>query len=99
MKSTHEMLASPEFRNLVRRKWTVSVLLTACLFVVYYGYILLVAVDKPFLARKIGAYTTLGIPLGVAVIVLSWALTAVYVLWANGSYDAAVKDLTEQVKE
>jgi len=99
MKSTHEMLASPEFRNLVRRKWTVSVLLTVCLFVVYYGYILLVAVDKPFLARKIGAYTTLGIPLGVAVIVLSWALTAVYVLWANGSYDAAVKDLTEQVRE
>ena len=99
MKSTHEMLASPEFRNLVRRKWTVSVLLTVCLFVVYYGYILLVAVDKPFLARKIGAYTTLGIPLGVAVIVLSWVLTAVYVLWANGSYDAAVKDLTEQVRE
>ena len=99
MKSTHEMLASPEFRNLVRRKWTVSVLLTACLFVVYYGYILLVAVDKPFLARKIGAYTTLGIPLGVAVIVLSWVLTAVYVLWANSSYDAAVKDLTEQVRE
>ena len=99
MKSTHEMLASPEFRNLVRRKWTVSVLLTVCLFVVYYGYILLVAVDKPFLARKIGAYTTLGIPLGVAVIVLSWVLTAVYVLWANGSYDAAVKDLSEQVKE
>ena len=99
MKSTHEMLASPEFRNLVRHKWTVSVLLTVCLFVVYYGYILLVAVDKPFLARKIGAYTTLGIPLGVAVIVLSWVLTAVYVLWANGSYDAAVKDLSEQVKE
>ena len=99
MKTTHEMLASPEFRNLVRRKWTVSVLLTVCLFVVYYGYILLVAVDKPFLARKIGAYTTLGIPLGVAVIVLSWVLTAVYVLWANGSYDAAVKDLTEQVRE
>jgi len=99
MKSAHEMLVSQEFRSLVRRKWTVSVLLTVCLFVVYYGYILLVAVDKPFLARKIGAYTTLGIPLGVAVIVLSWVLTAVYVLWANSSYDAAVKDLGEQVKE
>jgi uncharacterized membrane protein (DUF485 family) len=99
MKSTHEMLASREFRGLVRRKWTVSVLLTVCLFAVYYGYILLIAVDKPFLARRIGAYTTLGIPFGVAVIVLSWVLTAVYVLWANGSYDAAVKKLTEQVKD
>jgi uncharacterized membrane protein (DUF485 family) len=99
MKSTHEMLASPEFRSLVRRKWTVSIILTACLFVVYYGYILLIAVDKPFLARKIGAYTTLGIPLGVAVIVLSWVLTAIYVLWANGAYDAAVKKLTGLVKD
>src|SRR6185295_2263812 len=99
MKSTHEMLASREFRSLVRRKCTVSILLTACLFVLYYGYILLVAVDKTFLARKIGPATTLGIPLGVAVIVLSWVLTAVYVLWANGSHDAAVKELAGQVEE
>lgn len=99
MKSTHEMLLSQEFRSLVRRKWTVSVILTVCLFVVYYGFILLIAVDKTFLARKIGAYTTLGIPLGVAVIVLSWVLTAVYVLWANRSHDAAVKHLAGQVED
>ena len=99
MKSAHEMLASPEFRSLVRRKWTVSIVLTVCLFAVYYGYILLIAVDKPFLARRIGAYTTLGIPFGVAVIILSWVLTGVYVLWANGVYDAAVKDLGEQVED
>ena len=99
MKSAHEMLASPEFRSLVRRKWIVSVLLTVCLFVLYYGYILLIAVDKELLARKIGAFTTLGIPLGVAVIVLSWVLTALYVLWANGAYDSAVKHLSDQVKD
>lgn len=99
MKSTHEMLVSQKFRGLVRRKWIVSALLTLCLFVLYYGYILLIAVDKAFLARKIGAFTTLGIPLGVAVIVLSWVLTAVYVLWANGSHDAAVKHLSEQIED
>ena len=99
MKSAHEMLASREFRSLVRRKWTVSVVLTVCLFVLYYGFILLVAVDKAFLARKIGAFTTLGIPLGVAVIVLSWVLTAAYVLWANRTHDAAVEELAAQVGE
>ena len=62
MKSTHEMLESPEFKTLVRRKWIVSVLLTICLFVTYYGFILLIAVDKAFLARRIGEHTTLGIP-------------------------------------
>ncbi|HEY9420666.1 MAG TPA: DUF485 domain-containing protein [Thermoanaerobaculia bacterium] len=98
MKSTHEMLQSPEFKTLVRRKWIVSVLLTICLFVTYYGFILLIAVDKAFLARRIGEHTTLGIPIGVGVIVVSWVLTAVYVLWANSSHDSIVAKLKGQVK-
>jgi uncharacterized membrane protein (DUF485 family) len=96
MKSTREMLDSEEFRTLVSRRWTVSVLLLACLFVLYYGYILLIAFDKPFLAQKIGEYTTLGIPLGVGVIVGSWILTAIYVVWANG-HDVEVARLKDQV--
>ena len=99
MRSVHEMLASKEFRGLVRRKWTVSVVLTACLFALYYGYILLIAFDKAFLARRIGEHTTLGIPLGAGVIVLSWVLTAVYVLWANRSHDASVEKLKDQVRK
>jgi len=98
MKSTSEMLASPEFKDLVRKKWTMAIILTALLFILYYGFILLIAVNKPFLAQKIGEFTTLGIPLGVAVIVLAWVLTAAYVLWANGAPDAAVKSLRDQVK-
>jgi uncharacterized membrane protein (DUF485 family) len=97
MPSTHEMLESEELRRLVRRKWIVSVLLTVCLFVLYYGYILLIAWNKAFLARRIGEHATLGIPLGVAVIVLSWVLTAAYVLWANRSYDRSVAQLKDQV--
>ena len=99
MQSTRQMLESKDFKALVRRKWTVSVVLTLLLFLLYYGFILLIAVDKAFLARKIGAYTTLGIPFGVAVIVLAWVLTAVYVLWANGSHDRAVDRLKGQVKK
>src|SRR5947209_2837738 len=66
------LLDSAEFRHLVRRRWRISLVLTALLFVLYYGYIVLIAVNKPFLARRIGAVTTLGIPMGVAVIVGSW---------------------------
>jgi uncharacterized membrane protein (DUF485 family) len=93
MQSARQTLESKELKDLVRRKWTVSIVLTLLLFVLYYGYILLIAVDKPFLARKIGAATTLGIPFGVAVIVLSWVLTAAYVLWANSSHDRKVEQL------
>lgn len=99
MKNAREVLESVEMRRLVRRRWTVAAVLSAALFLLYYGYILLIAVDKPFLARKVGAFTTLGIPLGVAVIVLSWVLTAVYVLWANGAHDAEVERLVGRLEK
>ena len=99
MQSAREMLESKELKNLVRRKWIVSVVLTVCLFVLYYGFILLIALDKAFLARRIGEHTTLGIPIGAGVIVLSWVLTAAYVLWANNSYDSSVDDLKRQVRK
>ena len=95
--STRDMLASPAFRRMVSRRWQISIALTVALFVIYYGYILLIAVNKPFMARKIGDVTTIGIPLGVAVIVLSWVLTALYVVWANNVYDKEVKRLKEKL--
>ena len=97
--STHDMLASPAFKHLVRRRWMVSLALLAALFATYYGYILLIAYDKPFMAQRIGAVTTLGIPLGVAVILVSWVLTALYVVWANASYDPEVRRLRDQVRD
>ncbi|HEV8630580.1 MAG TPA: DUF485 domain-containing protein [Thermoanaerobaculia bacterium] len=100
MSDTRRVLDSPDFHRLVTRRWTISLLLTAALFLAYYGFILLVALDKELLARRLGgAVTTLGIPLGVGVIIVAWALTAVYVLWANGSYDPAVDRLKRQLEE
>lgn len=98
-KSTHEMLESPEFKQLVRGKWTIAIILTVCLFVVYYGFIILVAINKPFLAQKIGEYTTLGIPLGVGVIIAAWVLTAIYVIWANRVLDDEVTRLANEMKK
>jgi uncharacterized membrane protein (DUF485 family) len=98
MKQTaRQILDSPEFKRMVTKRWTLSVILTIALCVIYYGYIALIAVDKPFMAWKIGDVTTLGIPLGVAVIVLSWLLTAVYVAWANKVHDPGVADLKRKI--
>ena len=101
---TRQVLDSPELRQLVVRRWTVSLLLTAALFAAYYGFILLVALDKSFLARRLsgaaesGGATTLGIPIAVAVIVVAWALTAIYVWWANRAYDPAVDRLKKRLE-
>jgi uncharacterized membrane protein (DUF485 family) len=93
------LLDSPEFHHLVARRFRVSLVLTACLFVLYYGYILLIATDKSLLARRIGEVTTLGIPLGAGVIIGAWVLTAVYVVWANRAYDAEVARLRRLAEE
>jgi uncharacterized membrane protein (DUF485 family) len=87
------LLDSPEFKHLVTRRWRVSLLLTALLFVLYYGYILLIAMNRAFLSRRIGDTMTLGIPLGVVVILGAWALTGAYVVWANRTYDGEVARL------
>ncbi len=96
--SARAMLDSAEFKRMVAQRWTISVVLTLALFLLYYGYIVLIAVNKPFMARKIGDVTTLGIPLGVAVIVLSWVLTYAYVLWANRVHDVEVRRLKDKVQ-
>jgi uncharacterized membrane protein (DUF485 family) len=96
-RTTRDVLDSPEFHELIARRWRVSLVLTAALFVVYYGFILLVATNKPLLSMPLGS-ATLGIVLGVAVILLSWALTAVYVVWANRHYDPAVKRLRDHLR-
>ena len=91
------LLESAEFKHLVARRWRASAILTALLFIIYYGFILLVATNKPLLATRMGS-GTLGILLGVLVIVLSWVITAAYVVWANRNYDPEVRRLRDQLR-
>jgi uncharacterized membrane protein (DUF485 family) len=101
-KSAQELIESPDFKALVKKRWSVSFALLAALFVSYYGYILLVATDKELVARKVSdapdAVVTVAIVLGVAAILVAWVLTAVYVWWANNAYDPEVERLKGQLK-
>ena len=97
-RSAAEVVASPEFKALVKRRWSVSLVMLVLLFVGYYGFILLVAGNKEFVSQKVGEATTLAIPLGVAVIIFAWALTAIYVAWANRSYDPEVERLKNEIR-
>jgi uncharacterized membrane protein (DUF485 family) len=97
-KSAHEVIESKEFKRLVAKRWKVSMALLVLLFVSYYGFILLVATQKELVTQKIGDVTTLAIPLGIGAIVLAWVLTALYVVWANRSYDPEVERLKGEMK-
>ena len=88
-----ELLNDPEFRDMARRKNGISLVLTATMLVIYFGFILLIAFKRDLFGNRLAGGITLGVALGVGVIVASWALTGVYVRWANSKYDAMVETL------
>lgn len=57
------------------------------MMVLYFGFILLIAFNKPLMGRLVAPGLSVGILLGALVIVVSWVLTWVYVRWANRHYD------------
>lgn len=73
----------------------VALALTAVMLVVYFSFILLIAFDKPLAGSLVGGIRGLsvGILSGILMIFVAWALTFVYVQWANRNYDSAMKEL------
>ena len=86
---------SEPLRRLAAARWRIAILLTVAMMVLYFGFILLVAYDKPLLARVLVPGLSLGILLGALVIVSAWVLMRVYVQWANRHHDAAVQAIRE----
>lgn len=96
-KKVHDMLSDPDFQVLTRRKNSISLVLTMLELVLYFGFIALIAFNKPFLGTKVSGAITIGIPIAVGTIVLSWVLTGIYVRWANTTYDALVKKVKDKI--
>ena len=72
---------------LAARRWRIALLLTAGMLATYFGFVLLVAYDKPLLGKTLAPGLSLGILLGAVVILVAWTLTGLYALWANRVYD------------
>lgn len=87
---THQAIVSdPRYRSLLRRRGRFAAVLTAIILIAYFGFIGLVAFDKPLLGASLsGGATTVGIPVGLGLIILSIVLTGLYVRRANGEFDA-----------
>ncbi|SCZ13875.1 DUF485 domain-containing protein [Microvirga guangxiensis] len=94
----NQLLRSPQFQELVRQRskfaWTLSI----AMLVIYFGFILLVAFAKPLLATKVGdGVTSLGIILGLSVILSAFVLTGIYVQRANSRFDELTRHLTREI--
>lgn len=90
---TTRAAADEQLKALAAQRWRIALTLTAVMIVMYFGFIVLIAYDRPLLATLVTPGLTLGILLGALVIVVSWLLTYFYVRWANTHYDAALHAL------
>jgi uncharacterized membrane protein (DUF485 family) len=81
--------ANPKFLEFVAVRNRYSVIMTIISAAAYYGFILLVAFQGPWLGTKVGPGMTMsiGVPIGVGVIVFTIILTWIYVRRANGEFD------------
>jgi uncharacterized membrane protein (DUF485 family) len=95
--STQEILEDKDFQSLSSQKFSISVILTILELVLYFGFIALIAFNKPFLSQKLSGAITVGIPIAVGTIILSWIFTGIYIRWANNTYDVLVKKVKEKI--
>lgn len=88
----------PDFHALVRKRSRLAWGLSAATLAIYFGFILLVAFAPGVMATPIGSgIVTVGIPLGVGVIVAAFVLTGLYVYRANTEFDLTTQRIVERV--
>ena len=89
-----------KYRALVSRRRRLAWTLAAIVFLAYYGYVAAIAFDKALLGHSaFGGATTIGIPVGFAIILISLAVTGVYVWKANTAYDRLTREISEEVSQ
>ena len=94
MTDTHTRLA-----RLSAARWRLAVTLTAAMTAIYVGFTLLIAFNKPLLGTVLVPGLSLGILLGVVVIITAWVLIMIYVRWTNKHYDDAVAEIRRDHQE
>jgi uncharacterized membrane protein (DUF485 family) len=92
--------ANPRYQELRSKRGSFGWMLTALMMVVYYGYIALIAFNKPFLAQPLGAgVTTVGVPIGMGVIIFTIIITGIYVRRANSEFDALTAEILKDASK
>ena len=66
--------------------------------IVYFGFISLIAFNKPLMGTELVPGLSLGILLGALVILGCWISTWVYIRWANRVYDPELEAIRRDLQ-
>lgn len=88
--------SNPKYKELVSKRNGLGIKLGIFVLVMFYAYILVIAFDKELLSAKVGdGITTIAFPIALAILVISFITTLIYVKKANTEFE----DLTNQIKK
>ncbi|WP_445373579.1 DUF485 domain-containing protein [Photorhabdus tasmaniensis] len=92
---------NPRFKELVEKRGRFAWLLSIITLVLYVSFIFLIAFVPEWLGTPLyaGSYITRGIPVGIGLIVISFILTGLYVIRANGEFDRLTSQILDEVKK
>ena len=93
--------ANPDYQKLVKTRTGFAIKLTISMLVVYFTFILTIAFNPSALAVPLSAdtVTTIGIPIGMAIIVFAFVLTGIYTKRANTEFDDLSNKIKQAIKE
>ena len=87
------------FQELVATRTRFAWMLSGAMLVIYFGFVFIIAFAPKSLGTPIGSSViTVGIPLGLFVILSAFVLTGIYVRRANSEFDAITREIIEEVK-
>jgi uncharacterized membrane protein (DUF485 family) len=88
--------SNPKYQELKSKRSRFGWTLTWLMMIVYYGFIVLVAFNKSFLSQRLGdGVMTVGMPIGLGVIVFTIVITGIYVRRANSEFDALAEEVNK----
>lgn len=85
----------PRYRELVEKRTRFCWLLSIIILAIYFGFILTIAFVPSVLGTKLfdDSVISLGIPVGIAIILSAFVLTGIYVVRANGEFDRITQEI------
>ncbi len=92
---------NPKFHQLVAKRSKLAWRLSSIILLIYFSFILLIAFAPSFLGQPISetSLITIGIPLGVLIIVTAFILTGIYVRKANKEFDRINQEIIDEAQK
>lgn len=91
--------SNASYQELVTTRSAFSWKMSIAMLVVYYAFILTIAFSPETLGISMGGVTTIGIPVGIIIILFSFVMAGVYTRRANSEFDDLTRKLKEDLKE